>query len=291
MRERDGGAQRRKVYFYHLLIRVIFGKSKAGESFAYAFHSVFVRFFVHGENAVFRAAFYSHIAHGEPVVHRKAFNALSAEFYALVKRSVHANHSYDVQNEVFAGNALVQFAFQLKLDGGGNFKPYLAAHHYSRYIRGAYARGERAQSAVSAGVGIRAYHHRPRPGYAFFGQKRMLDAHFSHVEEVFNVIFAGKVAHALALLSGLYVPVGSKVVEHESYVVLIAKSASAALENVYGDGRGDVVGHSRVHVNQDEIACSQLFFGFFCTHTLFCRQNLLRKCKFHSFSFSNYFIL
>ena len=71
------------------------------------------------------------------------------------------------------------------------------------------------------------------------------------------------------------------MVKHESYVILVAQAAAAALEHVDSHGRGDVIGHSRVHVHQNEVARSEFFLRFGSSHALSCRQNLLSECKFH----------
>ena len=111
---------------------------------------------VNGEDSVFRAGLNRHIADGEAVVNRQLRHARPGELQGLVTRAVHANHADERQNHVFPGDIRAEFSGQIDLYCGGDFEPRFPGSHRRAHVGGADARRERAQRAVSAGMGIGA---------------------------------------------------------------------------------------------------------------------------------------
>ena len=271
-----GGFERREVYFVlGLVFGFVVGHINFGTAFEPAVH-IFQRERVYGENAVLCARLDCHIAHREPVVHSKVLHAVAEELHRFIQRAVHAYHSDNVQNQIFAAHVLCGLAAENELDGGGYLEPALARHHSRRHIGGADARGEGAQSAVSAGVAVCAYNQVARAHKSLFGQKGVLYAHRTHVKKIIYVLFGGKFAAQLALLRALYILVGRKVVHNKRNFALFGNLRRARLfKFLYGNGAGYVVGEHHIELGLNELPCLYFF------KPRVRRKNFLRHCHCH----------
>ena len=160
-----------------------------------------------------------------------------------------------MQNDILAANVFRGFVFQNEFDRGGDFEPAHIAHHARRHIGGAHARGECADRAVRAGVAVRADDEIARTHQSFFGEKRVLDAHFAHVKKVFYAVLVGEIAHGLDLFRRLDVFIGGKVVHYHAHAVAAFHAGKARLaEFFYRNGRGDVVAENHVQFRIDQLS-------------------------------------
>ena len=221
---------------------------------------------VHGENAVLCACFNGHVGDGKAVVHRKGRNAGAGELHGLIECAVHTDHADDVQDHVLAGNPGLEFPGEMELDGGGHLEPGPSGRHTGAHIRGANARGERAQGTVSTGVGVCADATFACGNQALFRQQGMLDAHGAHVEEVGNVVLFRKGAGLEAQLCGVDVLTGGKMVQDDGNLVLVEDLGKAGVLKLRdGNGGGDVVAQHQVQLGLDELACgNRCFSGMGC---------------------------
>ena len=121
-------------------------------------------------------------------------------------------------------------------------------------------RGERAERAVGAGVGVAADDDFAGSHDALFGEQGVFYAHAAHVEEVGEFVFAGEFAADLALHGGLDVLVGSEVVENHHNLVLVEDLVGSGLAE-FGNGQryGDVVAHDHVELRFNELARGHAF--------------------------------
>ena len=83
----------------------------------------------------------------------------------------------------------------------------------------------------------------------------MFNAHISHIKEVFNAKFPGKIPAFLTLLGRFDVLVGGKVVQHQVYPALIEYMVKAlSPEYIHRHCSGDVVAQHLVQPGADELA-------------------------------------
>ena len=124
---------------------------------------------IHREDAVLGPGLDGHVADGEAVVHLQAAYSVPAELQGLVERAVHPNHPDEVENQVLAADIGSQLTRQVDFDSLGHLEPGGPGGHAGCHVSGTHAGGERAQSAVSTGVGVRADDDLARGGQALFG--------------------------------------------------------------------------------------------------------------------------
>ena len=111
---------------------------------------------------------------------------------------------------------------------------------------------------------------------AFFGQEGVLNTHLTHIVEVEDIIFVGKLAALLGLGCALNVLIGDEVIQHDSNVLLVEHAVKACLlKLVDGDRGGDIVAQHDIELGIDELACLDL------RQTRMCGQNFLRQSHSH----------
>ena len=111
---------------------------------------------------------------------------------------------------------------------------------------------------------------------AFFGQEGVLNAHLTHIVEVEDIIFVGKLAALLGLGCALDVLIGDEVIQHDGNVLLVEHAVKACLlKLVDGDRGGDIVAQHDIELGIDELACLDL------RQTRMCGQNFLRQSHSH----------
>ena len=94
---------------------------------------------------------------------------------------------------------------------------------------------------------------------AFFGQEGVLNTHLTHIVEVEDIIFVGKLAALLGLGCALDVLIGDKVIQHDGDVRLVEHAVKACLlKLVDGDRSGDIVAQHDIEPGIDELACLDL---------------------------------
>ena len=255
MRERDGRTERREIDGDGAdIFRIRIGGINDGGA-QEAVLAVGLRHLVHREDAVLRAGLNSHVGDAQAVVHGQGLDALARKFERLVERAVHADLADQVEDHILAADPFGGLAYEFHLDSGGDFEPRLACDHAGGHVGGADARGERAERAVSTGVGIGADHAVAGADDAFLRKKRVLNAHLAHVVEMGDVIFFREPAHLKALLRGLDVLIGGEVVEHQSDAVLIKDGVRAAFfKFVDGDGAGNIVAEHDIEVRLNQLS-------------------------------------
>ena len=119
-----------------------------------------------------------------------------------------------MEDNVLAHYVFIQLALKVELDSGGDFEPSLARCHTCAHIGGAYACGERSESAVCTGVAVGADDAFARCNYAFFGEQCVLNAHIAHIVIMLYIILARKSPALESVSCGLYILVGCEVVHY-----------------------------------------------------------------------------
>ena len=236
-----------------LIGRAVVGAVDGGRARAAA-RQVRKRLLVRLEDAVLGARLDGHVGDGQPVKDRQRRHARPGELHRAVQRAVHADQADDVQDHVLAAHIRAQAAAEAEADGARHLEPRLARGHGAGHIRGANARGKRAERAVGACVRIRADDHVARVDQPLFRQQRVLDAHLPHVVEMLHAVRGAELPAHLALRGGLDVLVRYEMVHDHGDAALIEHLLHAeALELADGHGRGDVVAEHPVHIRQDEL--------------------------------------
>ncbi len=211
------------------------------------------------DDARFGARLDRHVAHGEAPLHAQGPNGAAGELHRPVQGPVDADQPDDVQDDILARDAGRQLAVDDELEGFRHFEPGAARRHRHAQVGGANPRGERAERAVGAGVGVGADDQVAGTDDALFGQQRVLDAHAADLPVVLDPLGAGEVAHPLGLPGALDVLVGGVVVGHEAHPRAVEHLGRAqVLEDPDGDGCGDVVGEGDVEVALHELPGAHL---------------------------------
>ncbi len=197
---------------------------------------------VDGENTVFGAGFDGHVADGKAVVHGERRDAFAGKFERFIQRPVDADLTDQMQDHVFAADIFWQLAGEYDVDGGGHFEPRLAGRHAVGHVGGANTGGKRAERSVGTCVRVGADDTVAGGHEALLGEKGVFDAHFSDIEEIFDVEAVGELAAGGGLLGSFDVFVGNKVVEDDvDFLVVVHFVESGFVKFADGDGCRDVV--------------------------------------------------
>ena len=165
----------------------------------------------------------------------------------------------------------------MKPDGRGHLKPGLARGHTGGHIRAANTGGEGAQSTVGAGVAVGTDDAVTGGNDPLLRQEGVLNAHLAHVVKVADAVVAGKFPAGLALLGGLDVLVGHKVVQNDDHLVLVVDPFESGLsEFVHRHRGGDVVAQDDVQLGLDQLPGGNL------PQPGVGRQDLLCHCHCHN---------
>ena len=122
---------------------------------------------------------------------------------------------------------------------------------------------------------VRADDAIPCADKSLLGQKRMLDAHRTHVEEVFHALAHGKCPRTLDLTCGFDVLVGRKMIHDKRDLVFILDVPAHFFQLFDRDGRSDVVGEREIELCFDELSRSD------GRESRMCCENLLRHRHSH----------
>ena len=239
------------------------------------------RLFIHREDAVFGSGFDRHVGDGEAVVHGERGDPVPCKLQGAVERSVHADHPDQMQDHVLAADMLRKRAFQRHFDRGRNFEPVFSGGNARGHVRGADAGGKRTQRTVGTGMAVRADDTLTGCDQALFRKQRMLNAGLSHVIEMQNPVFAGKVSGNLAELGGFNVLTGRVVVQNNGNPLRIENGfESGLLKHADGDRRGNIVSQDQVELCFDQVS------GFDFLKTRVGGENLLGHGHAHALASS-----
>ena len=210
---------------------------------------------IHREDAVFGSGFDRHVGDGKAVIHGERSDPVPHKLQGTVERSVHADHPDQMQDHVLAADMLRKRAFQRHFDRGRDFEPVFTGGNARRHVRGADPGGKRAQRTVGAGMAVRTDDTLTGCDQALFRQKRVLDAGLSHIIEMQNPVFAGKVSGNLAELGGFDVLTGRVVVQNDGNPLRIENCfESGLLKHADGDRCRDVIPKDQVELCFDQVS-------------------------------------
>ncbi len=229
---------------------------------------------VHLKDAVLSTGLNGHVGNGKAVVHGKVLQARARELHGFVESTVHANHSDDMENEVFAADILRHFAGQDKADGGRYLEPCLSGGHSAGHIRRTDTGGEGTKCTIGAGVGVGSDDQVTGDNKSLLRKEGVFNAHFSGVIEVRDVEFIAEVTAGLGLDGGLDVLVRNKVVHYHDDLFLVENVVLAHfIEFADGDGRCNVVAEHPVQVHKDELARRDRVEPCVCRKDLLCHSH------------------
>ena len=104
----------------------------------------------------------------------------------------------------------------------------------------------------------------------------MLNPHVAHIKIVGNAVGTGKSTHLLAVLGGLNVLVGGKVIHYKSNAGLIKHAVLAKFVHLIdGNRRGHIVAKYHIQFGLNQLT------GYHMIQTGVRRQDLLRHCHSH----------
>ena len=173
----------------------------------------------------------------------------------LVQRAVHADLVDEVEDDVLAADPGLHLALEHDLDGLRHLEPALAGRHADGHVRGADARGERADRAVGAGMAVRADDDLARSDETLLGQQRMLDAHAADLIVMDDLLRTREIAHLLGHRGGLDVLVGHEVVRDQRDLRGIEYLRGAHLDELVDrHGGGNVVAQHKVQPAHEQLA-------------------------------------
>ena len=156
------------------------------------------------EDAILRAAFDGHVGDGESAVHGKMRQAVAAEFQALIKCAVDADHADKIEDDVLAGHVFVRWrAGNGDLDRFRHLQPGFTADHCSSDVGAAHAGGKCAHCAIGAGVAVGADDELTSANDALFRQEAMLNAHLADFIIMLDLVGFREIADGFALLRAL----------------------------------------------------------------------------------------
>ena len=169
MRERHrrhdvGGIDVVHLRVYGIGIRVVLGVRTLGATVQVGACDV-----VDLDEPRFAARLDGHVRDGHALFHRHALDGAAGEFHGLVQRTVHADHTDDVQDDVFAHHARSKFALDVEQDRFGNLEPGLASRIAHARIGRTNAGSKRAERAIGAGVAVGTDDQIARPHNALLG--------------------------------------------------------------------------------------------------------------------------
>ena len=166
------------------------------------------------------------------------------------------------------------------LNGGGDFEPAFAGCHCRAHIGRAHAGGERAERAVSAGMGVRADDRLSGGDKALFREKGVFNAHGPHVVIVVNVKAFGEHPALLALRRGFNILIGDEMVHYQRDPALVKDGLEARrLKFIDCHGGCNIVAEYQV-----QFGLNQLPGADFVQPRVF-GQNFLRLRHSHRLSF------
>ena len=175
-------------------------------------------------------------------------------------------------------------AGQYKPDRTRHLEPCLAGSHSGSHIGTAHTGRECSQRTVGTGMGIRTDDHITCNRQSFLGQQSVFDTHLSHFKVIGNLISACKLSHAFAMLSGLDVLVGYKMVRHECDLILVKHSLRIEfLHLLNGNGACDIIAQNKIQICLDQLT------GFHPFKSGCLSKNLLCHCHshYHHLAFQN----
>ena len=181
-----------------------------------------------------------------------------------------------MQYNVLAGHVFPETSCEYELYRRRHLEPRLARCHAAGHIRRTDACGKGSESAVGAGVGIRADDDVSGGNKSLFWDKGVFNAHFSHVIKMGYILFTAEITAHFALFCCFYVLVRDKMIHDHCDLVSVENAVLSELcELLYSYGRGDVVSENEVEV------CEYEFSRADGLPSRVSRKDLLSHCHCH----------
>ena len=183
-----------------------------------------------------------------------------------------------MQDYILAAHIGAQRALERNFNRSRHLEPVFPDGHARRHVRGANARGKRAQGAVGAGVGIRADHAVARRYKPFFRKQRMFNPGFPHIIKMGDAMLCRKSARLGAELSGFDVLAGGVMIQHNRDLFAVKHLREPRRFKCGNrDRRGDVIAEHEVKLRFDEVA------RFDCGQASMRSKNFFRHRHAHGF--------
>jgi len=260
VRTGDAGLEGRDVVRVGLEDRGVGIAVDGGEGLRRAGAHVVERLLVGRDDAVLSAGLDGHVADGDALVDGEGGDGLSGELHGAVGGAVDADVADDAQDHVLGGDVVWLAAVQDEADGLGDLQQDLAGAHDEARVRVADARGEGAEGAVAARVGIGADDDLAGAHVPLLGQAEVADAAVggrAGIVEVGEVLLLGERAHRVDVAVGLLVLREDVVVRHDDDALAVEDlgvGAEFAVEDADRAGAADIVGEQNVDLRPDVVA-------------------------------------
>ena len=202
---------------------------------------------------------------------------VAAEFQALIKCAVDADHADEIEDDVLAGHVFVRWrAGNGDLDRFWHLQPGFTADHCSSDVGAAHAGGKCAHCAIGAGVAVGADDELTSANDALLRQEAMLNAHFADFIIMLDLVRFREIADGFALLRALDVLRRRKMVGDHSDLRIIKNGIHAHFAH-FADGHrsGDIVRENHINFGGDKLTC--VYFWKTCVGS----DDLLCHCHSH----------
>ena len=229
------------------------------------------------ENTVLGSALNRHIGDGEAIIHGQILYPLSVKLHGLVSGAVNSDQTNDMKDNILTGDIGAGLADQLEPDGLRNLEPGLAGRHSRRHISGSDPCGESPQGAIGTGMGIRSNHDISGHNKPLLGKEGVLNPHLPHIIEMTDLVLTGKFTDTLAVLGGLDVLVGDKMVHDQSDPLPVKDPLRIhVLHDIDRNRRGDIIAQYQVQLSHNQLSRLDMI------QTGMRGQDLLRHCHSHA---------
>ena len=193
------------------------------------------------------------------------------------------NYNYEVDNieinmdnDIFTTYIFARLSCQYELDRTWNFEPQLSHCHTGCNICCSDTCRKCTKCTVCTCMGICTDNHISRNRKSFFRKECMLYSHFTYIKIVCNIIFAGKLTHAFAMLCGFNVLIWSKVIHHKCDLVFVKYTLYIHFSDFMNcNRRSNIIAQNQIQVCLDQLS------GADRRQACMCCKNLLSHCHSH----------
>ena len=228
------------------------------------------------ENTVLSTGLNCHVCDGKTVIHGKVFDSFPNKFHGFIKGSIHTDHSDDMKNHIFSADPFVRLSYNIKFDCRRYFKPCFSGSHAGCHICTSHTSRKCTKCTVCTCMGICTDNHISRNRKSFFRKKCMLYSHLTYIKIVCNIIFAGELAHAFAMLCGFNVFIWSKVIHHKCDFIFVKYTLYIHFSDFMNcNRRSNIIAQNQIQVCLDQLS------GADRRQACMCCKNLLSHCHSH----------